>query len=108
MNTTSPLVLEILGLCSQYREESVLLATLASRSETLVEQMRSELSSEDFLHAMNRVYLIEEINALCLDENRNPTREEKNAIFADLDALERIFIQKSKDTKQPPAEAGGF
>ena len=58
--------------------------------------MRSELSSKDFSHAMNCIYLIEEINALCLDEGRKPTQEEKDAILFELDVLDKVFTSNSK------------
>lgn len=97
MKTDNVLVQELLKLNALYRASAASLNTLASRSETLVEHMQSELPTQDFACAMNCVYLFEEINALVLDENRQPTYAEQEAIKNELALLEKIIARNFEE-----------
>lgn len=91
MTPPKRLLQELATLSAGYRAGSVPLPRLASRAEVLVEEMHTLLPAEDFARAMNCVYLVEEINAVVLDERRSPTESEKEAIERDLSLLERLI-----------------
>jgi hypothetical protein len=91
MKTDNILIQELIKLNASYRARAVHLNTLASHSETLLEKMQSALPDEDFARAMNCVYLIEEINAIVLDESRQPTHAEQKAIENEMAILEKII-----------------
>ena len=97
MKTDNILVQELLKLGASYRAGAVGLNTLAFRSETYIEYLQSELPTEDFACAMNCAYLIEEINAVVLDENRRPTQEEQDAINKELTLLEKIIARNCEE-----------
>jgi hypothetical protein len=80
----------LLALIASYREGSTRLHSLAAGIETLVERMQSSLSAEDFGRAMNCFYLIEDVNALTLDEGRQPTQVEQDSIHRQLNLLEAL------------------
>lgn len=90
MEAPTRLVQELSALCAAYRAGAIRLPSLASRVEILVESMHAHLPGEDFARAMNFVYLIEEINAVVLDENRPLNTPEKEAIENDLSLLEKL------------------
>jgi len=56
--------------------------------------MRPHLLADTFLKAMNCVYLIEDINALVMDENRQITAVERHDIHAQLSILENLLAAK--------------
>jgi len=84
------LIREISALSASYRAGSAELDSLSYRAELLVEQMRACLSDDGFSRAMNCVYIIEEINALVLDENRQITQSEQGEIESQLALLEKL------------------
>ena len=91
METRERLVRELAAISAAYRAGSVHLSSLASRVEFLIEQMRVHLSAQDFAHTMNCVYRIEEINAVILDEQRQLTQSENQAIENDISLLENLI-----------------
>lgn len=94
MKTTQFLSEELCKLISSYHEGSSDLAHLSQRAETLVEAMRPNLLADTFSKAMNSVYLIEDINALVMDESRQVTAGELHDVHAQLSMLENLFAPK--------------
>lgn len=92
MDNDTLLTRELLALAASYRGGCIGLPTLASRAETLVEQMSDQLPTEVFSVAMNCVYLIEEINAIILDENRPITDGERGMIDRQLESLTELIL----------------
>lgn len=80
-------------LIDSYYDGSSDLAHLSQRAETLIEAMRHHLPADNFLKAMNCVYLIEDINALVMDENRKITTVEQHDINAQLSILENLLAK---------------
>ncbi len=78
-------------LISCYRKGAVELSSLSFKSEVLVEKMRPWLPSGAHSEAMNCVYVVEEINAVVLDENRNVTKEEVAEIERRLVLFEKLI-----------------
>jgi hypothetical protein len=85
---------ELHKLIASYRDGSSDLAHLSQRAETLIEETRPNLLADNFSQAMNCVYLIEEINALVLDESRQVTDIEQRDICTQLTILENLFAAK--------------
>jgi hypothetical protein len=85
---------ELHRLIASYRGGSSDLAHLSQRAETLIEETRPNLLADTFSQAMNCVYLIEEINALILDESRRVTDTEQHDIHTQLTILENLFATK--------------
>jgi hypothetical protein len=85
---------ELHKLLASYRGGTSDLARLSQRAETLIEEIRPHLSTDTFSQAMNCVYLIEEINALVLDESRRVTDSEQHEIHTQLTILESILATK--------------
>lgn len=85
---------ELHRLIVSYHDGSSDLAHLSQRTETLIEAMRPHLLADTFLKAMNCVYLIEDINALVIDENRQITAVERHDIHAQLSILENLLATK--------------
>lgn len=75
------------------RAGTVHLSALATRSEILIEQMQGKIPSMEWGRAMNCVCLLEEINAITLDENRPLTLEEEGIIKSELELLGSIVIR---------------
>lgn len=94
MKTNQLLSDELHKLLASYRGGLSDLAHLSQRAETLIEEIRPHLSADTFSQAMNCVYLIEEINALVLDESRRVTDSEQNEIHTQLTILESILAIK--------------
>ena len=94
MKTTQSLSEDLHRLIASYHEGSSDLAHLSQRAETLIEAMRPNLQADAFSMAMNSVYLIEDINALVMDESREVTVVEQQAIHAQLSVLENLFTPK--------------
>jgi len=90
MNNDILLSRELLALASAYHAGSIALPILASRAESLVEQMRDQFPTDVFSGAMNCVYRIGDINAVTLDENRQITDVERAMIDRQLDSLVRL------------------
>ena len=95
MDNDTLLTREFLALAASYRGGRVGLAPLASRAESLVEQMCDQLPTDVFSSAMNCVYLIEEINAIILDENRPITDGERGMIDRQLQSLTELILPAS-------------
>lgn len=91
MDNDTSLARELLALAASYRGGCSSLPALASRAETLIEQMRGHLPADVFSGAMNSVCLIEEINAVILDENRPLTDGERAMIDRQLDCLVELI-----------------
>jgi hypothetical protein len=85
---------DLCKLIASYQEGSTDLAHLSQRAETLIEAMRPNLPADTFSKAINSVYLIEDINALVLDESRQVTAGERQDIHAQLSMLENLFAPK--------------
>ena len=83
---------ELHQLIDSYHSGSSDLAHLSQRAETLVEAMRPRLPADIFLSAMNCVYLIEEISALAMDEDRKITAVESQDIDQHLSILEDLVV----------------
>jgi hypothetical protein len=80
------------ALLAEYRAGSVSLPSLALKIESLTQLFRESVSDDDFARAMNSVYLIEDINAVALDERRQLTQSENEAIKKELSSLERLLL----------------
>ena len=91
LNINQTLTEELHKLIASYRAGTSNLAYLSQRIETLIEAMRSNLSADTFSRAINSVYLIEEINALVLDESRRTTDIEQHDIHTQLEKIEYLF-----------------
>jgi hypothetical protein len=83
---------ELQNLITSYRNGSSDLAHLSQRIEILIEAMQSTLPISTFSKAMNCVYLIEDINALVLDEKRPITEVEQHEIHAKLLLIESHLL----------------
>ena len=92
MDNDTLLTRELHALAASYRGGCIGLPTLASRAESLVEQMCDQLPTAVFSGAMNCVYLIEEINAIILDENRPITDGERGMIDQQLETLTELIL----------------
>lgn len=66
------------------------LPSVVNRAESLVDQLEASLSSDVLREARNSVYLMEDINALALDEVRPLTTAEKDAVHHQLTRLESL------------------
>lgn len=93
LKTYQSLAEELRKLITTYRSGSSDLAHLSQRSETLIEAIRPHLTADMFSQAINYVYLIEEMNALVLDENRRVTDMEQHEIFTQLIKIENLLLQ---------------
>ena len=93
LKTYQSLAEEFHKLIASYRSGLTDLAHLSQRSETLIEAMCPNLTTDTFSQAMNCVYLIEDVNALVLDEGRRVTDTEQSEINAQLKALEHFLLQ---------------
>ena len=102
MANDSLLVQQLRDLISRYRRGAANLNSLSFKSELLVEEMRACLSPSGHSEAMNCVYVIEEINAVVLDENRSVSQEELAEIERRLALLEKL-VSLPMSTKKPPA-----
>lgn len=90
MENCNSLTRELIDLILSYRVGTTELNSLSFKSEVLVEKLRLCLLAEDFSRAMNCVYVIEEINAVVLDENRQPKQPEQDEIERQLALLEKL------------------
>ena len=86
---------ELFDLISSYQIGSTDLNSLCFKSELIVEEMRPRLSSWDYSSFMNCVYILEEINALILDEARSLTHAENTEIESQLTLLKKLGTQKT-------------
>jgi hypothetical protein len=91
MSKNNPLFGEFERLVLQYRNGNTNLSILASRSESIVESLRVDLKPSDYSKVMNSIYLIEEINALALDEDREPLAVELDSVAAEIKKIEGVF-----------------
>lgn len=87
---------ELCDLIFSYQIGSTDLNFLCFESELLVEEMRPHLSSGDFSSFMNCVYVLEEINALILDEARSLTYAENAEIEGQLALLKKLVNEKTR------------
>lgn len=94
LKTNQFLTEELRKLIASYRGGSSDLAHLSQRAETLIEEIRPNLLGDTFSQAMNCVYLIEEINALVMDEGRPITDTEQHDIGTQLSILENLLATK--------------
>jgi hypothetical protein len=85
---------ELRILITSYQDSRIGLAHLAQHLELLIEQMQPSLSANTFSRAMNRAYLIEDINALVQDECRQVTEAELDDVNANLLMLQNMFATK--------------
>ena len=74
-------------LIATYRRGEASLNTLASQSESLLSEVGMHLGEGILQKAMNCAYIIEEINALVLDENRTPNASERLQIEKEIERL---------------------
>lgn len=75
------------ALESQYLANEISLNALVHRCEALLDETRSALPPDTHKRAMNCVYILEEINALVLDEGRSMRDEERVRVKAELETL---------------------
>lgn len=85
---------QLLDLICSYQIGSTELNSLCFKSELMVEEMHPRLPSGDFSKAMNCVYVLEEINALILDEARPVTQAEHTEIESQLALLKKLITVK--------------
>lgn len=97
MKNDNILVQELLKLGVSYRAGAVELNTVSFRSEAYIKHLQSELPAEDFASAIKCAYLIEEINAVVLDQNRPLTQEEQDAINEELRLIEKIIARNCEE-----------
>lgn len=90
MNRAENLTESFNALASQYLANSVSLNSLVHRTEALLEQCKSRLTPDKYLSGMNCVYIIEEINALVLDEGRPLRVDERLNVVAELQKLSTL------------------
>ncbi|QNP59931.1 hypothetical protein [Paenacidovorax monticola] len=90
---------QLLDLISSYQIGSIELNSLCFKSELIMEGMRSYLSSEIFSKAINCVYVLEEINALILDEARQLTQAERTEVEGQLNLLKHCLRQKPNQSQ---------
>ena len=72
---------------TQYLAGRISLDTLVQRCEALLGQSESVLSPETYQHAMNCIYLLEDINAVVLDESRSVSERERLSVESELQKL---------------------
>jgi hypothetical protein len=78
------------ALEDQYLASAISLNALVHRGEALLEQGKSVLPPEKHQRAMNCVYVLEEINALMLDEGRLMRADERLRVAAELRMLSSL------------------
>ena len=91
MRISPRLFSELRSVIDSYRAGSTRLEYLASRTEELVTHLEPVLPAEAFCAAMNAVYVIEEINAVALDEGRAIGERERQLIEEALATIEQLF-----------------
>lgn len=75
---------------SQYLANGISLNTLVHRCEAVLDQSRSVLPPAVHQRAMNCIYVIEEINALILDEGRSLRDDECARVKLELQRLSSL------------------
>lgn len=91
MRDSSNIAESVRMLEAQYLAGGITLNALAHRAEVLLEQARSALSPEKHQQAMNCAYVIEEINALVLDEGRAMSAGERLRLTIELQKLSSLM-----------------
>ena len=87
---------QLLDLISSYQTGSTEFSSLCFKSELMLEDMRLNMSGNEYARAINCVYVLEEINALILDETRPASQAERAEIENQLVLLEKIVTQKNE------------
>lgn len=79
------------ALEKQYAANEISLNALVQRSEALLEQSKSVLAPGTHQRAMNCIYVVEEINALVLDEGRLMRDDEQARVKSELQRLSSLI-----------------
>lgn len=87
MEDSTSLTESVRALEDQYLASGISLNALVHRGEALLEQGKSVLPPEKHQRAMNCIYVLEEINALVLDEGRSMSADERLRVGAELQKL---------------------
>ena len=87
MKDSTDLIVSVSALETQYLTSANSLNSLVQRGEALLEQGKSALNPQRHQRAMNCIYVLEEINALVLDEGRSISTDERLRVAAELQKL---------------------
>jgi hypothetical protein len=90
MNSRQDVTQEIDGLKHKYLMEVISLNSLVHSAEAILETSAEIFAPEKLKSAMNRVYILEEINAVVLDERRQMSPEERAAAVTEVQRLASI------------------
>ena len=87
MTNARTLSASLQALEASYLTGDIPLNAVVHRAEALLEEGKAMLTPDAFLRAMNCVYLIEDVNALVLDEGRPLKEGERASIATELGRL---------------------